>query len=95
MDFILLTMLLFIKLFWLKKNMARLLQNIYCKCSIYAFVRKLTIPTFSKAMNQDLLGAYGLSYSQGVSPNGGKSPEVGAGGVKSASTPCCRYKTEF
>ena len=31
-------------------------ENIYYKCSIYAFVSNLTILTFSKAMNWDLLG---------------------------------------
>ena len=61
-----------------KKEWQGCLQNIYCKCSIYAFVSNLTILTFSKAMDQDLLGAYGLSYSKwGISLNGGKSPEVG------------------
>ena len=66
--------------------MARLFTKYLFYCSIYAFVSNLTILTFSKAMDQDLLrGAYGLSYSGGLSPSGGEggggSPEVGGSKV--------------
>ena len=41
-------------------------------CSIYAFVSKMTILTFSKVMDQHLqVGVYELSNGEGVSLSGG------------------------
>ena len=59
----------------------------YCKCSIYAFISNMTILTFSKAMDWDLLeegmgeggggrGGLWIELRWGVSRSGGKSQEV-------------------
>ena len=57
-NFILLTMLLFIKLFWYKEGAVSLVINIYHKkCIIYIFVSNLRI---FKVMNQHFLGVYKL-----------------------------------
>ena len=53
--FILLTMLLFMNLFWYKERVVKG-DKIYCKSSIYAFVSNLLILTLSKVIDQHLLG---------------------------------------
>ena len=55
MHFILLTMLLFIRLFWYEERVASLFTKYYCKSSIYAFVSNLTILIFLKVIDLHLV----------------------------------------
>ena len=52
----LLTMMLFIKLFWYKERVLSLFFKKYCECNIYALVSNVKILTISKAMDRHLLG---------------------------------------
>ena len=53
---------LFIKPFWYKESVVSLVLK-YCKCSIYAFVSKLTILIFKAHGLVSTGAAYELSYS--------------------------------
>ena len=74
MRFILLTMLLFIRLFWYEERVAGLFTKYYCKCSIYAFVSNLTILIFLKVIDLHLVGDLWIEIEWG---GGGWLVEVG------------------